>query len=68
MFKSFQLYLCFILLVTVFVQAKEVYVRNLKMYDKQGRELYLRGTNVVVKVPPYIPSTNAYDPVWSFAS
>jgi len=26
----------------------------------------LHGTNVVVKVPPYIPTTGAYDPVWSF--
>jgi len=26
-----------------------------------------RGPNVVVKVPPYMPRTDKYDPTWSFA-
>lgn len=25
------------------------------------------GTNIVVKVPPYIPITDHYDPTWSFS-
>ena len=40
---------------------------NRKLIDEQGRELIIHGTNVVVKVPPYIPRIDAYDPEWSFS-
>lgn len=42
-------------------------IKDKKFYDDEGRELRFRGPNVVVKVPPYMPHTDQYDPVWSFA-
>ena len=42
-------------------------IKNRKLYDDEGREIRFRGPNVVVKVPPYMPRTDAHDPVWSFA-
>lgn len=42
-------------------------IKNKMLVDEQGRELRIHGTNVVVKVPPYIPRIDAYDPEWSFS-
>ena len=59
-------------LVIVFVtllcllQDKEIIYRNNKFYDSQNREITFHGTNVVVKVPPYIPTTGNYNHLWSF--
>ena len=35
--------------------------RNGKLYDNEGRELIFHGPNVVVKVPPYIPTTDKFN-------
>ena len=40
---------------------------NRKIVDSQGRQITFHGTNVVVKVPPYIPIIDKYDPGWSFS-
>lgn len=45
---------------------KEITYRNSKFYDIQNREINFHGTNVVVKVPPYIPTTGEYNQLWSF--
>jgi hypothetical protein len=40
----------------------------MKFYDEQDREIIFHGTNVVVKVPPYMPPvTDKYDVLWSFS-
>jgi len=45
---------------------KEITYRNSKFYDSQNREITFHGTNVVVKVPPYIPTIGEYNQLWSF--
>lgn len=42
-----------------------VVYRNGLFYDAQGREITFHGTNVVVKVPPYMPNTHSFDPITS---
>ena len=37
-------------------------IKNRKLVDDQGRQLTIHGTNIVVKVPPYIPRIDHYDP------
>ena len=39
-----------------------VSIINRKLVDEQGRQLTIHGTNIVVKVPPYIPRIDHYDP------
>jgi len=39
-----------------------VSIKNRKLVDDQGRQLTIHGTNIVVKVPPYIPRIDHYDP------
>ena len=43
-------------------------LRNRKIVDYAGREMYFHGTNIVAKRAPYIPSNGAYDEKWSFNS
>lgn len=41
-------------------------IKHGKIYDDQHRELYFHGMNIAVKVPPYLPKTDAYDEHMSF--
>jgi hypothetical protein len=41
-------------------------IKDGKILDDQNREIFFHGTNVVVRVPPYIPKTDAYDSKMSF--
>ena len=36
--------------------------------DKYGRRTVFHGVNVVVKLPPYIPNTDSFDPFFSLSS
>ena len=58
---------CSLLFVVLVVHSREIIIKNRKFYDKQGRELYFHGANVVPKVPPYLPRTDKYDAEWSFS-
>ena len=42
-------------------------IKDLRLVDDQGRELLLHGGCVVVKVPPYFPTTDHFDYKWSFS-
>jgi len=53
--------------LTLLLLTCQISIRNRKLIDEQGRELTIHGTNVVVKVPPYLPRLDAYDPNWSFS-
>ena len=46
---------------------ESVRIRNGVIYDEQGREIYFHGTNVVAKVPPYLPMTDVFDADFSFS-
>jgi endoglycosylceramidase len=35
--------------------------------DNEGRTLVLHGVNVVYKLPPFIPITDTFDPLWSLS-
>lgn len=59
------LLICF--LVVAVLSFKEIRIRDRKLVDSEDREIRFHGTNVVVKVPPYLPKTDAYDPEWSFS-
>lgn len=62
-----QVFRLFLLLgLSLLVLDKEIIYRNNKFYDSQNREITFHGTNVVVKVPPYIPTTGNYNKLWSF--
>ena len=37
-----------------------------RLVDQFGREVFFHGVNVVYKIPPYVPRTDAFDPVHSF--
>lgn len=37
-------------------------IKNRKLIDDEGRQIIIHGTNVVVKVPPYQPRVDSYDP------
>ena len=37
-----------------------------RIVDGWGRERYFHGVNVVVKAPPWLPRTDAFDSRWSF--
>lgn len=39
---------------------------KLRIIDSDGRERIFHGVNVVVKAPPYHPSTETFDSQWSF--
>lgn len=47
--------------------ATGISIRNRKLIDDEGREIRFHGTNVVVKVPPYIPIIDYYEPNFSFS-
>jgi endoglycosylceramidase len=55
-----------IALFLISLDAKDVNLKNGKLYDSKNRELTLHGTNVVVKTPPYIPTIGEYNSVSSF--
>ncbi len=38
-----------------------VSIKNRKIVDEHGRQLTIHGTNIVVKVPPYLPRIDKYD-------
>ena len=40
---------------------------NRKFYDEHGRTRIFHGVNVVYKLPPYIPSTDKFDPYLSLS-
>lgn len=54
------------LLLLCAVAVSAIHIHNRKLHDDQNREIRFHGTNIVVKVPPYIPRTDSYDPEWSF--
>lgn len=54
---------CLLLLVLVNCGLK---IKDMKLLDPQGRELRVNGGCAVVKVPPYFPVTDRFDPHWSF--
>ena len=54
------------ILFALLVLGSSIHIKNRKLHDDEGREIRFHGTNVVVKVPPYIPRTDQYDTEWSF--
>lgn len=42
------------------------HIKHGKIYDDKWREVYFHGMNIAVKVPPYVPKTDAYDEKMSF--
>ncbi len=59
--------LFFVVLLLFLACASSISIRHGKIYDEKNRQLYLHGVNVAVKVSPYIPKTDAYDPKMSFS-
>lgn len=57
----------FVGITILLVLATSISIKNQKIYDDHNREVYFHGTNVVVKVPPYIPILNAFDADFSFS-
>ena len=51
-----------IILSTIIALACGISIKNQKLVDDQGRQITIHGTNVVVKVPPYLPRIDKYDP------
>ena len=47
--------------------ATAISIKNRKLVDDEGREIRFHGTNVVVKVPPYMPIIDYFEPNFSFA-
>ncbi len=56
-----------LLIFLLVLPVQNLAIKNRKLIDEKGRELIIHGTNVVVKVPPYLPRIDAYDPEWSFS-
>ena len=42
-------------------------IKNGHILDDQNRQIFFHGMNIAVKVPPYLPKTDAYDEHMSFA-
>lgn len=42
-------------------------IKHGHILDDQNRQIYFHGMNIAVKVPPYLPKTDAYDENMSFA-
>jgi endoglycosylceramidase len=64
-------YLTYSLLVGGTIAQKEnvleLHVHNNKIKDKDGRERIFHGTNVVEKMTPFVPKTDAFDATHSFS-
>jgi endoglycosylceramidase len=58
--------LSFVVLLLCLTCVFSVKIWHGKIYDEKNRQLYLHGVNVAVKIAPYIPKTDAYDPKMSF--
>ena len=48
------------------VNSEKLIVENNRIKDTDGRERIFHGTNVVQKLFPYVPRTDAFNPVDSF--
>lgn len=59
--------LSFIVLLLFLTCVFSIQIRHGRVYDEKNRQLYLHGVNVAVKVAPYIPKTDSYDPKMSFS-
>ena len=55
------------LLLLVFAFQFKIDTTNKFILDKFGRHTVFHGVNVVVKLPPYIPKTDAFDPLFSLS-
>ena len=57
-----------VLFLSLLYSANSFYIDSSKqfMLDENGRYKIFHGVNVVVKLPPYIPDTEKFDPYTSF--
>jgi len=53
-----QIIVCIILFLSF---ASSFEIKHGRIFDDKNREIYFHGMNVAVKVPPYVPRTDAYD-------
>jgi hypothetical protein len=53
-----QLIVCIILFLLC---ASSFEIKHGRIFDDKNREIYFHGMNIAVKVPPYVPRTDAYD-------
>jgi len=58
--KNF-LYLLILSLLCCLYSVHAFQLKHGKIYDDKWREVYFHGMNIAVKVPPYVPKTDAYD-------
>mgnify|MGYP000990090102 CR=1 FL=1 len=63
---QFSFCLLAIFLFSCIYVANSFQIKHGKIYDDQWREVYFHGMNIAVKVPPYVPKTDAYDEKMSF--
>ena len=58
-----------LLLTFLFIYIQSISIDSTKNFllDNEGRPMILHGVNVVVKLPPYIPNTEKFDPAMSFS-
>ena len=59
----------FLILFSIFILIQSISIDSTKNFlvDDDGRPMILHGVNVVVKLPPYIPETEKFDPSMSFS-
>ena len=62
--RSASAIMCYCLVV---MGVAAISISNRRLVDEQGREIRFHGTNVVMKVPPYIPTIDEFDPDRSFS-
>ena len=60
------LYLLTVTLLCCLYTLNSFQIKHGKIYDDKWREVYFHGMNIAVKVPPYVPKTDAYDDKMSF--